>query len=184
LFGTYHRQKMIGKIFLATNSLPEVKGRDHGIFRRFQIIPFNRTFAPEEQDGSLPAKLEAELSGILNWAIEGCLKWQSEGLVPPPIVLEQRENYRRQLDTVRKFFDAELVEKIDGKIGSSELYQNYRDWCRRMGHTAVDDRQFKVSMQRIDGVSWKRSNGGRFFLGVEYRMLMPSSSGVGDDVLF
>ena len=66
LFGTYHRQKMIGKIFLATNSLPEVRGRDHGIFRRFQIIPFNRAFGPDEQDGSLPAKLEAELSGILN----------------------------------------------------------------------------------------------------------------------
>ena len=184
LFGTYHRQKMIGKIFLATNSLPEVKGRDHGIFRRFQIIPFNRTFSPEEQDGSLPAKLEAELSGILNWAIKGCLKWQSEGLAPPHLVLEQREHYRRELDTVQKFCDADLVLKPDGKIGSSELYQNYRDWCRRMGHTAVDDRQFKASMQRNDGVSWKRSNGGRFFLGLEYRELISNSVDGGEDILF
>ena len=175
---------MIGKIYLATNSLPEVRGRDHGIFRRFQIIPFNRTFGPDEQDGSLPAKLEAELSGILNWAVEGCLKWQSEGLAPPRIVLEQREHYRRELDTVQKFCDAELVRKIEGKIGSSELYQNYRDWCRRMGHTAVDDRQFKALMQRIDGVSWKRSNEGRFFLGLEYRDLMPSSSDEPEDILF
>jgi putative DNA primase/helicase len=184
LFGTYHRQKMIGKIYLATNSLPEVRGRDHGIFRRFQIIPFNRTFAPDEQDGSLPAKLEAELSGILNWAVEGCLKWQSDGLAPPSIVREQREHYRRELDTVQKFFDAELVWKIDGKIGSSELYQNYRDWCRRMGHTAVDDRQFKASMQRIDGVSWKRSNEGRFFVGLEYRDLISNSDDGGEDILF
>ena len=184
LHGVYHRQNMIGKIFLATNSLPEVKGRDHGIFRRFQIIPFNRTFAPEEQDGSLPAKLKAELSGILNWAIEGCLKWQSDGLAPPPIVLEQREHYRRELDTVQKFFDAELALKSDSKIGSSELYQNYRDWCRRMGHTAVDDRQFKASMQRIDGVSWKRSNGGRFFVGLEYRELTSNSGDEGEDILF
>lgn len=184
LFGTYHRQKMIGKIYLATNSLPEVRGRDHGIFRRFQIIPFNRTFGPDEQDGSLPAKLEAELSGILNWAIEGCVKWQSEGLAPPRIVLEQREHYRRELDTVQKFCAAELVRKIDGKIGSSDLYQNYRDWCRRMGHTAVDDRQFKASMQRIDGVSWKRSNGGRFFVGLEYRELISNAADGVEDILF
>lgn len=184
LFGTYHRQKMIGKIFLATNSLPEVKGRDHGIFRRFQIIPFNRTFAPEEQDGSLPAKLEAELPGILNWAIEGCLKWQSEGLAPPPIVLEQREHYRRELDTVQKFFDAELALKSDSKIGSSQLYQNYRDWCRRMGHTAVDDRQFKAAMQEIDGVYWKRSHRGRFFIGLEYRDLISNNADGGEDILF
>ena len=184
LFGTYHRQKMIGKIYLATNSLPEVKGRDHGIFRRFQIIPFNRTFAPDEQDGTLPAKLEAELSGILNWAIEGCLKWQLEGLAPPRIVLEQREHYRRELDTVQKFFDAELVVKNDGKIGSSELFQNYRDWCRRMGHTAVDDRQFKSSMECIEGVSWKRLNSGRFFVGLEYKSLTPSSQDGSEVILF
>ena len=184
LFGTYHRQKMIGKIYLATNSLPEVKGRDHGIFRRLQIIPFNRTFAPDEQDGTLPAKLEAELSGILNWAIEGCLKWQLEGLAPPRIVLEQREHYRRELDTVQKFFDAELVVKNDGKIGSSELFQNYRDWCRRMGHTAVDDRQFKSSMECIEGVSWKRLNSGRFFVGLEYKSLTPSSQDGSEVILF
>lgn len=184
LHGVYHRQNMIGKIYLATNSLPEVKGRDHGIFRRFQIIPFNRTFAPEEQDGSLPAKLEAELSGILNWAIEGCLKWHSEGLVPPPVVLEQREHYRRDLDTVRKFFDAELVRKIDGKIGSSELYQNYRDWCRRMGCTALDNRQFKASMESIEGVSWKRSGNGRYFEGLEYRRLMFSKADEAVGILF
>ena len=184
LFGTYHRQKMIGKIYLATNSLPEVRGRDHGIFRRFQIIPFNRTFGPDEQDGSSPAKLEAELSGILNWAIEGCMKWQSEGLAPPRIVLEQREHYRRELDTVRKFFDAELVVKNDGKIGSSELFQNYRNWCRRMGHTAVDDRQFKSSMECIEEVSWKRLNSGRFFVGLEYKSLTLSSQDGSEVVLF
>ena len=161
-----------------------MRGRDHGIFRRFQIIPFNRTFAPDEQDGTLPAKLEAELSGILNWAIEGCLKWQLEGLAPPRIVLEQREHYRRELDTVQKFFDAELVVKNDGKIGSSELFQNYRDWCRRMGHTAVDDRQFKSSMECIEGVSWKRLNSGRFFVGLEYKSLNPSSQDGSEVILF
>ena len=184
LFGTYHRQKLVGKIYLATNSLPEVKGRDHGIFRRFQIIPFNRTFAPEEQDGSLPAKLEAELSGILNWAIQGCLKWQSEGLAPPRMVVDQLEHYKRESDTVQKYYDSELVFKIDGKIGSSELYQNYRDWCRRMGCTAVDNRQFKASLEQIDGVSYRRFNDGRFFAGVEYRYLMPSSSDQAGNILF
>ena len=112
------------------------------------------------------------------------MKWQSDGLAPPRIVLEQREHYRRELDTVQKFFDAELVHKIDGKIGSNELYQNYRDWCRRMGCSAIDNRHFKASMESIEGVLWKRVGNGRFFVGVEYRMLIPSSSDEGDDILF
>ena len=65
LWGSYTTFKIVGKIFVDTNNLPPVNGRDHGIFRRFQIVPFNRTFMPHEQDKALPDKLEAELSGIL-----------------------------------------------------------------------------------------------------------------------
>ena len=184
LHGVYHRQNMIGKIFLATNSLPDVKGRDHGIFRRFQIIPFNRTFAPDEQDGSLAAKLEAELSGILNWAIEGCLKWQREGLAPPRIVLEQLEHYRRETDTVRKFFDAELELVSGNRIGASELFQNYRSWCRSMGLSQQDEASFKASMSKVDGVEWKRTNRGRFYQGINYRSQLIEAIGSNDGILF
>ena len=184
LFGTYHRQKMIGKIYLATNSLPEVKGKDHGIFRRFQIIPFNRTFVPDEQDGSLPAKLEAELSGILNWAIEGCLKWQLEGLAPPRIVLEQREHYRRELDTVQKFFYAELELVSGHRIGASELFQNYRSWCRSMGLSQQDEASFKSSMSKVEGVEWKRTNRGRFYQGINYRSQLIETDGENTAILF
>lgn len=184
LFGTYHRQKMIGKIYLATNSLPEVKGRDHGIFRRFQIIPFNKTFCPDEQDGSLPAKLEAELSGILNWAIEGCLKWQLEGLAPPRIVLEQREHYRRELDTVQKFFDAELELVSGHRISASELFQNYRSWCRSMGLSQQDEASFKASMSKVGGVEWKRTNRGRFYQGINYRSQLIEAYGENPAILF
>ena len=106
LYGVNQEQRMIGKIFLATNNLPNVKGRDHGIYRRFQIIPFDRTFEVYEQDGKLFEKLEAELSGILNWAIEGCLDWQEHGLQSPKIVADQLEHYIRDTDTVRKYVEA------------------------------------------------------------------------------
>ena len=43
-------------------------------------------FSEAEQDKSLPAKLLAELPGILNWALQGCLEWQKNGLGEPDAV--------------------------------------------------------------------------------------------------
>ena len=169
LWGSYTTFKIVGKIFVATNNLPKVNGRDHGIFRRFQIVPFNRTFMPHEQDKALPDKLEAELSGILNWAIRGCIEWQQQGLNPPQIVKDQLDHYQQDMDTVAKFVDAQLVLDPASKIQSSELYQEYRSWCQRMGYSQQDDKQFKASMLRIEKVTYGRSKAGRHYAGVRYR---------------
>ena len=115
----------------------------------FQIVPFNRTFMPHEQDKALPDKLEAELSGILNWAIRGCMQRQEQGLNPPQIVKDQLDHHQQDMDTVGKFVDAQLVLDPASKIQSSELFQEYRSWCHRMGYSLQDDKQFKVSMLRI-----------------------------------
>ena len=53
LNGSWLEFSIIGKIFLATNSLPQINNTDHGIWRRIQAIPFNRTFSAEEQDKEL-----------------------------------------------------------------------------------------------------------------------------------
>ncbi len=74
---------IIGKIFLATNSLPQVNNTDHGIWRCIHAIPFSRTFTAEQRDKDLGSKLNEKLPGILNWAIRGCLDWQQQGLNPP-----------------------------------------------------------------------------------------------------
>jgi putative DNA primase/helicase len=185
LYGSYTTFKIMGKIFIATNSLPKVNGRDHGIFRRFQIVPFNRTFMPHEQDKALPDKLEAELSGILNWAIRGCLEWQQQGLNPPQIVKDQLDHYQQDMDTVAKFVDAQLVLDPASKIQSSELYQEYRSWCQRMGYSQQDDKQFKASMLRIEKVTYGRSKAVRHYAGVRYRWDEKDVIEVNDkDVLF
>jgi putative DNA primase/helicase len=179
LHGIYTTFVLQGKIVLTTNNLPHIQGRDHGIFRRLRVIPFARTFAPHEQDRTLGSKLEAELSGIMNWAIEGCLDWQKQGLNPPQVILDQLEHYQKDMDTIQKYVDAELVMQPEGKLNTSDLYANYRDWCRRMGCAVEDDRAFKSSMERIDGVSYGRNSKIRFWRGVAYRASYQSQGNEG-----
>src|SRR5690606_13257700 len=71
------------KIILATNHKPKVHGTDFAIWRRLQLVPFGVKFEGERKDKTLPAKLLAELPGILAWCVRGCLEWQERGLGPP-----------------------------------------------------------------------------------------------------
>jgi len=68
------------KIWLATNHRPTIQGTDDAIWRRVRLIPFNQQFTGKQRDPKLRQKLEAELSGILAWALRGCLEWQRMGL--------------------------------------------------------------------------------------------------------
>ncbi len=68
------------KLALVTNHKPRVTGTDHAIWRRLRLVPFEVTIPEEEQDKTLPAKLERELPGILAWCVRGCLEWQRRGL--------------------------------------------------------------------------------------------------------
>jgi putative DNA primase/helicase len=69
LFREYFEQSPTFKLFIATNCKPEIQGTDHGIWRRIRLIPFDVVLKDEEIDRDLPKKLEAELPGILNWAV-------------------------------------------------------------------------------------------------------------------
>ncbi|MDB3911988.1 primase-like DNA-binding domain-containing protein [Paracoccaceae bacterium] len=146
-----------------------MQGRDHGIFRRLRVIPFNKKFAPDQQDKMLADRLETELSGIMNWAIEGCLKWQADGLNPPQIILDQLEKYQNEMDSVGNYVADNLVLQPESKLQSSVLYGHYKDWCRVMGYAAQDDRGFKNSLLQMDGVSHSRRRNGRFYDGLSYQ---------------
>ncbi len=51
LYGSWLEFSIIGKIFLATNCLPQINNTDHGIWRRIQAIPFSRTFSADVRQG-------------------------------------------------------------------------------------------------------------------------------------
>ena len=71
------------KLFLSANNIPQIEGDDHGTWRRIIPVPFNEQFEGERQDKELPERLLQNLTGVLNWLVQGCLMWRAEGLNPP-----------------------------------------------------------------------------------------------------
>jgi putative DNA primase/helicase len=124
------------KLELAANNKPQIRGVDHGIWRRVRLIPFEVTIPEEEQDRNLLQKLKEELPGILNWCLRGHQMWLGEGLESPPEVEEATESYRAESDFLANFIQECCWSEADEpplgtelKVSAQELYRTYEAWC-------------------------------------------------------
>jgi putative DNA primase/helicase len=129
--------KPVFKLFLATNHKPQVTGKDHGIWRRIRLVPFEVTIPKEKQDPKLTQKLKEELPGILAWAVRGCLEWQACGLGQPQAISKATEEYAREMDTLTRFIDDCCVAGASKKVTTNNLYESYSSWCEQEGEEAL-----------------------------------------------
>jgi len=154
------------KLWISGNHKPYIKGSDEGIWRRIKLLPFEHCVAPEAQDKSLPTKLVSEMSGILNWAIEGCLEWQREGLGSCSIVDSATVSYRSDMDIIQNWVDECCKADKSAKERAGVLYNSYRQWALENGEWQMSARQF--SRKLIErGVSKGRDNSGSYYSGID-----------------
>lgn len=113
-------------LWLQTNHLPRISGRDHGIWRRVRVVPWTETFAAAAED--LDAALAAEAPGILAWAVEGTRRWQERGLDEPRAVVDATLAYRRAEDVLGRFQE-DTGLAFEGSISVAEMNRRYKEWC-------------------------------------------------------
>ncbi|WP_222124086.1 DNA primase family protein, partial [Bacillus toyonensis] len=151
------------KVFFTTNHKPVIKGVDEGIWRRIRLIPFNLQLPKEKRDKKLPEKLSLEMSGILNWAIEGCLKWQQSGLNDPAIVRKATGDYKEEMDILGPFMFECCFKREDVQIEAKELYEVYANWCFRNGEHQLKNRAFYRILE-TQGFKRERGNRNKYFI--------------------
>jgi P4 family phage/plasmid primase-like protien len=138
-------------LFLATNHKPEIRGMDHGIWRRIRLIPFEVSFDPKIPGGRTPdlqldTKLSNEHSGILNWLLQGCRDWQERGLIEPEMIRVATQGYRDEMDFLGWFMEERCVSEPDVKTVLSVLYGDYVSWCGLANTNPVSIRRFSSQL--------------------------------------
>lgn len=125
------------KLWLACNHLPKINGRDHAIWRRIRVIPFDVIIPANERDPHLAERIRAEASGVLNWAMSGYRAWRSEGLEPPAAVTRATDEYRRQSDWLTRFCSEQgyVIEPGVGSTSTGALRDDIERWAKSEGIT-------------------------------------------------
>jgi putative DNA primase/helicase len=129
LFKEYFEFNPSFKLIIAGNHKPVIKSTDDGIWRRTRLVDFPVSIPSSERDPGLLTKLEAELPGILNWAIKGCLDWQKHGLQVPETVMKATSANQEEMDWMGQW----IADRCDLASGheekSSRLYLEYKGWA-------------------------------------------------------
>lgn len=116
-------------LHLAVNHLPQIRGRDTGIWRRVKRIPWTVTIPEERRDPRLRQKLREEWPGILWWAVEGAVRYRAEGLKPPAKVEAATREYASREDVIGRFIAECCVTGPGLWCYASDLYHAYEQWA-------------------------------------------------------
>jgi putative DNA primase/helicase len=160
------------KLQLLTNHKPQVKGQDHGIWRRVLLVPYLAVFgdaaavaagrATHLAEGGLVERLRSELEGILAWRVRGAVAWAEGGLMVPDIVRQASAAYKAEQDRVGQFV-AECCERgpLEGEGAAAYLepltdamgglYPAYVSWCRDGGVFPLSKVRFLDDVLRVTG---------------------------------
>jgi putative DNA primase/helicase len=139
------------KLLFSANELPGTNDRTYAFYRRWLIIPFERTFngadgnpAPDHQ---LRAKLKQELSGILNYALLGLHRLTARGeFTETPHTLAAKQRYMHANDSVQAFIEECVTLDKDATVSKREFWDVYRSWCDMLHKRLVSQTKLKEAL--------------------------------------
>ncbi|MFP4218443.1 MAG: hypothetical protein ACLFR6_06355, partial [Salinarchaeum sp.] len=146
----------------SANELPDVNDDDEAFFRRILLVAFPTTVPKDERDPRLDQKLQSELAGVLNWAIEGLQRLLEQhaftGDRPP---WQTQETWAKWGASTERFIEVCLQEGSDN-IRKSKLYQAYTRFCEDESIPAESQHKLTREMKEAgfqDGQAYDRDVG-------------------------
>ncbi|HDR9872777.1 TPA: hypothetical protein QDE31_36995 [Burkholderia cenocepacia] len=118
------------KLWLRGNRKPIITATDNGIWRRIDLIPFDRQFDDHEKDIGLEARLKAESAGILAWLVRGYAEYQKRGLTPCKRIVDASKAYRSESDLLAHWIDDSAETGPMETSIDTIAFASYVQWCK------------------------------------------------------
>lgn len=146
------------KMVMCTNHKPKIADTDQAIWRRIILNPFEVVFTEDQQDKTLPEKLQAEAEGILSWAVRGCLEWQQQGLNPPACIEDATKEYQSEEDIIGQFISDVCLTGPAYSIKAKDFRETLNEWCEQEGYRRLNQTQIGSDL-KSRGIDKHKSNG-------------------------
>ena len=120
------------KLIFSCNQLPEVKDNTDAFYRRWIFFNFPNKFKGNNANPKILKELttEKELSGILNWAINGLKKLLKQGGFSNEKSEEELKEYYDRMSSSLKAFIMDFVEAAAQEhIPKEDFYNIYTKYC-------------------------------------------------------
>lgn len=172
------------KLVFLVNTLPDSKDVTNGYFRKLMVIPFKRTFKPEEQNVNLDNELFEELSGILNWALIGLQRLRKNDFKfsKCELIEKAHDTYYIEQNPVKEYYLEHIRLNPTCRTKQADFHNMYLRWLDMQG---IDDkgtrskqafwRYFKIVLENTDvPIVRKKIKGVIYFEGIEIVDIEPA----------
>jgi putative DNA primase/helicase len=132
------------KIVIICNAVPPFINSNNSLTNRMIAFPFTKTFQGRE-DRNLDAKLEAELPGIFNWALEGARALLGgERLLQAEAGARKIEEIAEVLDNVKGYISdaVKFSDELHAFVSCKVLFESYKTWCKESNYLPHGKKRF------------------------------------------
>lgn len=178
--------KPYAKLFFSANELPPMPSKGFEAFMvRWNLVDFPNSFLPDDpkRDPDLLKKLTTpeELSGILNWALEGLQRLMNQGHFSENLTLTQKaREWDIRADAIKAFTEEHVVSDVEAQIDgtkveegtpkTADVYKRYQDFCKEHKVAPVTRNAFtRRFRERCPDAQYSRTRDGHVWEGIRLR---------------
>jgi len=156
------------KMIFCTNELPWVYDNNFAFYERWVMLDFPFTFLPKheieklsessiikEADPEIINKIttDDELSGLLNWSLEGLKRLLKEGEFSSSSTAEEiKIIWQRNSNNVIAFVKDCFDEEFGSRITKQDFREKYTEYCKSLKLTPTGDKHIKITLETEFGV--------------------------------
>jgi putative DNA primase/helicase len=148
--------KLCTRLHLISNELPKLSDASAAIVGRMIVVLTTESWINKE-DVHLEDKLRTELTGILNWALDGLRRLSTNNKFTRLATADEAIADMRDLASpVGAFVREKCVVGPNYQIGTDALYAVYKGWADETGHIKKNKEHFGRDLKAIARVRKQR----------------------------
>jgi P4 family phage/plasmid primase-like protien len=143
------------RLIFSANHPPKSQDASPAFFRRWLVVPFERTFADNAPGTIASDKLDAmlsdpnELSGVLNNVLDAIAAIRTRGLSESDSTIRATDEFRQATDPLAVWLDRNTVLHADAVTPQDQLYREYCRNCADGGRPTISKTAFGRAMKKL-----------------------------------
>jgi len=159
------------KLIFSCNVIPSTTNKNNAFYRRWCLMEYNIQTPEDKVNPDMRELFLNELSGILNWSLEGLDRLLKNNKLSYPLSIEETKDlYERNSDSISSFILNEIdCDYDEGELKKRDVYRNYKEYCKNNTLNCANQIYFGKKFFEITGCGSKRIGNIPGYTGVTWK---------------
>lgn len=151
-YGESFEFESFARLVFSANTPPQSADSSHAFFRRWLVVPFERTFTDRDE---IPREVldrrlsePTELSGVLNMALIHLQRVRRQGITETDSMRQAWYEFREVTDPLEVWLDLNTVEDPEAYVEKGDLLRAYNEDAKANGRPPMTAGMFGKAVNR------------------------------------